>query len=103
MNRNFFLLSLGIGAMILATDHAMAQGAARCADHATIVAQLAERYDERLQSIGLGRDNSVLEVYASDATGSWSITVTKPGGPTCLVAAGQSFQMVTAQNTDDGA
>ena len=104
MKRNLFLMSFGIGAMLLAANHANAQ-ARNCADHDTIVARLAERYGESRQSIGLGNDNSVLEVFASMETGSWTITVTRPGGPTCLVAAGQAFAHLNEvlPNTDSGA
>jgi hypothetical protein len=46
----------------------------------------------------------VVEVYASSETGSWTIVVTRPGGPTCLVAAGQSFQQLNEAlpNLDQG-
>ncbi len=105
MKRNFYLLSLGIGAMILAADHAMAQGVARCAPREAIVERLASRYGESRQSVGLGNDNTLVEVYASDETGSWSITVTRAGGPTCLVAAGNNYQYLAEALTtpDSGA
>ncbi len=104
MKRNFFLMSFGVGAMMLAASHVNAQ-TRNCADHAAVVERLADRYGESRQSIGLGTDNSVIEVFASLETGSWTITVTRPGGPTCLVAAGQAFQQVNEAlpNTDSGA
>lgn len=104
MKRNLFLMSFGIGAMMLAANHVNAQGRV-CAPHAAIVERLAAQYGESRQSIGLGSDNSVVEVYASDETGSWTIVVTRPGGPTCLIAAGQSFEAVDDDlpNTDQGA
>lgn len=85
-----FLMSFGIAAMVLAAQQAHAQG--NCADHATVVERLAERYGESRQSIGLSGDNSVVEVFASMDTGSWTITITRPGGLTCLAAAGQAYQ-----------
>jgi hypothetical protein len=42
--------------------------------------------------MGLGANNAVVEVFASDASGSWTITVTMPNGLTCLVASGQAFE-----------
>lgn len=103
MKRNLFLMSFGIGAMMLAANHANAQSR-QCAAHDAVVERLAVRYGESRQSIGLGSDNSVVEVYASAETGSWTIVVTRPGGPTCLVAAGQSFQQVSEAlpNLDQG-
>jgi hypothetical protein len=90
MTRELFALSFGFAALIAATNIANAQ--APCADHATVVARLAERYGETRQSIGLAADSTVLEVFASRETGTWTITVTQPGGPTCLVASGHAFE-----------
>ena len=91
MNKNLFLMSFGIGAMLLAAQQTQAQ-TGNCADRAQVVKRLAERYGESRQTIGLSSDNSVVEVFASMDTGSWTITVTQPGGMTCLVAAGQAFR-----------
>ncbi|MFQ1699294.1 hypothetical protein ACJ5NV_01730 [Loktanella agnita] len=93
MKQKFFLMSFGISALMLAAGHANAQSR-NCAEHTAVVERLAANYGESRQSIGLGSDNSVVEVFASAETGSWTITVTRPGGPTCLVAAGQSFQQL---------
>lgn len=77
--------------LALATD-AMAQRARNCGPRDVVVTRLAEGYGETRQSIGLGANNSVVEVFASDETGSWTITVTSVNGMTCLVASGQSFE-----------
>lgn len=34
----------------------------------------------------------VVEIYASDETGSWTILVTDSRGVSCLLAAGESFE-----------
>lgn len=93
MKNKHIVLSFGIGAMILAADHALAQSN-NCHSHELVVERLAERYGESRQSIGLAANNSVVEVFASMETGTWTITVTTPGGPTCLVASGDGFQML---------
>lgn len=76
-----------------------------CAPHALVVERLATGYGETRQSIGLGADNIVVEVFASLETGSWTITMTQAGGPTCLIASGLAFQNLTETiaNTDSGA
>jgi len=91
MNRQIFALSFGLGIALLEGQHAHAQNAA-CGPHDQIVTHLAAEFGESLQSIGLTTDNTVLEVFASSETGTWTITVTTAGGPTCLVAAGRAFQ-----------
>lgn len=93
MKRNLFLMSFGFGALLLAANHAQAQPR-NCADHATVVARLAEHYGESRKATGLAQDNTLIELFASMDTGSWTITVTTPDGPTCLVAAGQAFQQL---------
>lgn len=63
-----------------------------CAPRDAIVERLAEAYGETRQSIGLGANNALIEVFASLDTGTWTITVTQPTGVTCLVASGQAFE-----------
>lgn len=65
----------------------------QCAEHGAVVESLASRYGESRVSIALGSDNSVVETFVNSESGSWTITVTRPGGPTCLVAAGQNFEL----------
>ncbi len=84
------LLIVALGALAIARP-AAAQGQ-NCAPHDAVVARLAERYGETRQSIGVTQNNAVMEVFASAETGTWTITVTMPNGPTCLVAAGASFE-----------
>lgn len=92
MKRQFLALSFGIGAMILATDHAFANSNPACAPRDQVLERLATGYGETRQSIGLGANNAVVEVFASDDSGSWTITVTLPSGMTCLVASGVAFE-----------
>jgi len=65
---------------------------ANCASRATVVERLAETYGETRRAIGLGGDNAVMEVFASDASGSWTITVTRVDGTMCLVASGMAYE-----------
>lgn len=79
-------------ALLLAAEATTAQTQRHCAPRDTVLQRLAEAYGETRRSVGLGRDNSMMEVYASEESGSWTITVTTPNGMTCLVASGQSFE-----------
>jgi hypothetical protein len=78
---------------LVATTDVAAQGR-NCAPREMVLDRLAEGYGETRQSMGLGANNAVIEVFASDETGSWSITVTQPNGLTCLVASGQGFEQL---------
>lgn len=77
---------------IVSSQSAAAENPRNCGPREAVVDRLAEGYGETRQSMGLGANNSVVEVFASDATGTWTITVTTPNGLTCLVASGQSFE-----------
>jgi len=66
--------------------------ASSCAPREVVVERLAERYGESRRSMGLGASGAVMEVFASDQTGTWTITVTTAQGLTCLMASGQAFE-----------
>lgn len=78
--------------LLLPAQVAQAQSARHCAPRDIVVTRLAERYGETRQSIGLGANNTVIEVFASEETGTWTITATEASGVTCLMASGQSFE-----------
>jgi hypothetical protein len=97
MKRNVKVLHLGAltaaSALYVASAlDAEAQGTRNCGPRDAVVERLAEGYGESRQSMGLGANNAVVEVFASEETGTWTITVTTPNGLTCLVASGQSFE-----------
>ena len=83
-----------VGVMALAATQVSAQQMRNCAPRQVVVERLAGGYGETRQSIGLGAQGAVVEVFASNETGTWTITVTAPTGVTCLVASGQSFEAV---------
>ncbi len=85
-------LCASLGLIVLSASAAPAQTARNCAPRDAVVERLASKYGESRQSMGLGANNAVMEVFASNATGSWTITVTSPTGLTCLVASGQHFE-----------
>jgi hypothetical protein len=97
MTRDLIAASLGLGALLAATGPAFSQPAGNCAMRQNVIDRLASAYGETRQSIGLGANNQVVEVFASPETGTWTITVTNPSGLTCLVASGQAFEDVARE------
>lgn len=63
-----------------------------CGNRAEIVGRLGQKYGETRRSIGLTGRRGVVELFASDETGSWTILLTNPQGVTCLMAAGEAFE-----------
>ena len=95
MTHPIFALSLGFGGVILATQLAFA--APQCDTRDRVTALLADRYGETRRAVGLAGDAAVMELYASDATGTWTITVTLPDGQMCLMASGAGYEAVTEE------
>ena len=84
------LTALGLLAM---TPQARAEEPpAACAAHGDVVRKLADRYGEVRTGVGLHRQDSVVEVFTSARTGTWTIVVTGADGMACLLAAGQRWE-----------
>lgn len=85
-----------IGALLLALigGPAPAQDMRNCAPRDAVIGRLAERYGETRQSIGLGANNAVVEMFAARETGTWTIILTLPNGLSCLIASGQAYEDV---------
>lgn len=97
MRTNFILGLAFISTMALSmlTVAAHAQNSRNCGPRDAVIDRLAAGYGETRQSIGVGANNAVVEVFASEETGTWTITVTTPNGMTCLVASGQHFEALS--------
>lgn len=68
-----------------------------CVDRGVLIERLADGWGEARLSIALVANGSVLETFANLDTGTWTIAVTAPGGPTCVVAVGSDFQLIEPQ------
>ncbi len=71
---------------------AAAQQSRTCADRDKVLGKLETDFGETRQSYGLAANSSLIEVYASAETGTWTILVTTAQGVTCILAAGQAFE-----------
>ena len=78
--------------LLAAALPAAAQQQPRCAPRAQVLDVIESRYRESRRAIGLTGSQTVMELYASEATGSWTLVVTLPSGLSCLVASGQGFE-----------
>jgi hypothetical protein len=93
MNPQMFALSLGLAAMLAATQ--IAHSAPQCDTREAVMTLLADRYNETRRAIGIAGEAAVMELFAADATGTWSITMTLPDGRMCLMASGSNYEAVT--------
>ncbi len=106
MDPNFFAktlgFSLGLAGLILLPGLGHAQPG-QCGPHDTVAAALAKQFGEQSHAMGLAQDDTVMELYASAQSGTWTLTVTLPNGLTCLVTAGGNFETVTPTKAAKGA
>ena len=85
---------IGAALALFALPAQAQQGAqqAACGLRGDMVTKLSSQFGETRRGIGIGKKNRILEVFASEATGTWTITVTLPDGRMCLVASGQAWE-----------
>jgi hypothetical protein len=95
MTQMMFALSLGLGGMIAAADVAFSNP--QCDARDKVVALLAERYGESRRAVGIAGEAAVMELYAAEDSGTWTITMTLPDGQMCLMASGAGFEAITEE------
>jgi hypothetical protein len=85
------ILAAGLvfGAAAIAPPAVMAQNG--CAPRDAIVEKLAQKYSEKLTGGGLQNANTLLEVWTSEKTGSFTVLMTHANGVSCIVASGQDW------------
>lgn len=93
MTQPMLALSLGFAGVILATQIAFSNP--QCDTRDRVTALLADRYGETRQAMGLAGQSAVMELYASETTGTWTITFTLPDGRMCLMASGAGYEART--------
>ena len=72
----------------------------QCGARDAVLDRLSEKYGEQPVSIGVTATGSLLEVLASPE-GSWTIVVTVPNGPTCLVSSGDGWHNAPVQIAEE--
>ena len=84
------LLALVLAAILGPT----AAHATACAPREQAVEYLADTYGETRRGIGMSSDGTLMEVFAAEDSGTWTIAVTRPDGTMCMVASGTSYEVL---------
>lgn len=63
-----------------------------CGDRDTVIARLVGTYMERHFASGLQSETGLLEIWASEEGGTWTILMTRPDGQTCVMATGTHWR-----------
>jgi hypothetical protein len=64
-----------------------------CGDRHQILERLEQAHAETPQALGLSVDSGVIEVLVSQE-GGWTMLLTYPKRPTCVVAVGEAWQIL---------
>ena len=65
-----------------------------CGDGAALMAHLEKEWSEAPAVIALDAAGRLVRILVNPQTGTWSILVTGPGGPTCMVSHGSDWESV---------
>ncbi|WP_240790358.1 hypothetical protein [Rhodobacter sp. SY28-1] len=95
MTQQMFTLSFGLAAVLAVPQ--IVHSAPQCDSREAVISLLADRYGETRRSVGIAGQAAVMELFASQETGTWSITMTLPHGMMCLMASGSNYETVTEE------
>ena len=95
MTQQMFALSLGLAGMLAAAQ--IAHSAPQCDTREAVTTLLADRYGETRRTVGIAGQSAVMELFASDTSGTWSITMTLPDDQMCLMASGSNYETVAEE------
>jgi len=79
--------ALVAGAVTTPSAHAMTQ----CGEREAVVDALSEKHLERHIGSGFQSASGLMEIWASETKGTWTILLTRPDGKTCVVASGSHW------------
>jgi len=64
--------------------------------------QLQAKYKETHRASGLESDTKMVEIWTSEASGTWTILITQANGQTCVAAAGKNWLDMPVQEIKIG-
>ncbi len=79
---------------------AVARGQESCMSHEEAVAWLDERYGEQVIGRGLADRGRVMFEIFTGPKGTWTLLVSAPEGPSCIIADGFDWQQLTPRPKD---
>lgn len=85
------LIGAAISSMMLAAPYvAVAQNPRACAPREALVDKLGNDFGEAVTAEGVDDAGNLVQVFTSE-NGTWTIAVTLPGGPSCVVSSGEGW------------
>ena len=94
MKREMVLLPALIGGLLTVTA-TPSPATSFCANRAEMVKSLADKFKENPTAVGQIDGSAVIEVFVSEK-GSWTILATGIDGKSCVLSAGEGFEIHVA-------
>ena len=91
------LTLLGLGGSGRAQEDEASPMPPYCHAYADVAQALADRYHEAPVSLGVQSNGNLLQVFASPASGTWTVVSTSPAGLACILAVGESWESIAAR------
>ena len=103
MNRMFWhivaVLIVGIlGIFAYTTPLYAAHGPVHCAPYDLVTVQIDQKFQERRLGVGILNESYMLEIYANEVTGTWTILRVDPLGQACIMAVGDAWSPQSVSN-----
>lgn len=92
--RIFLLSALLIFAVAPTTGGADGTEENNCGKRNTILSFLSSKYSEKPIAMGVAANGGLIEVLSSNGGSTFTIVVTMPKGNTCMVAAGEGWELL---------
>ena len=101
MFRNLlFIPVVSLGLLLPASlGSAETQDYSNCGARTTVLEYLSAKYSEKPVAMGIAANGGLIEVLTSKEGSTFTIIVTMPDGETCMVAAGEGWEILTAVAT----
>ncbi len=80
--------------MVLLLNATPAEAGMVCGTHADILVAFANHYDEHPVARAISDPGALFEVLASPDGKTWTVILTPPNGPTCVIGTGQDWQQL---------
>lgn len=85
------IINVALAAFVMTIASAPVQAQQVCGEREAIIDRLKGKYEENHRASGLQNKSTMVEIWTSEKTGSWTILVTRTNGVSCIAATGKNW------------
>ncbi len=85
------LIALTLTALLAGFSAPPSRAQGSCAPRADLARVLSQQHSEAPVALGLASNGNLMEVFASELGGTWTLVMSMPNGISCVVAAGEGW------------